>query len=586
MAAVSMDDIQQLIEAAVRGALQGQQRNQVQHGGGRLDERYFRRVDKFEGCQSHWKEWSFLFKTQVDSANNDIRNRLDEIQLGGKSPQWDDIFSDDPQEQVDRWGSELYSVLTSLMSGEALMVVRGVPNGNGWEAWSKLFNRYDPKTPARALMSLLGAMNPRKVKDIRELSKAVEEWEVKCKNLMAEHNIDVGDQIKTALLTSMVPVDLQDHIFQWTDLKASFPEMRDRILNMALNRTSMSKPTPMEVDRVTADSWADMEDEGDQVHAAVWSDQEIEIDYVGWGDVCRRCGGFGHYARDCPTPKGKGKGGKDSGGKGFGKDFGKGGGKFGGKEYGKGYKGVEYHKGGKGGGKSGKDGGSGKDYGKGKNFAGECWTCGERGHRSSECRKSAMDIGSVEESFETHVGGVWSIAQVQADEWQTCRSRKTKQKKLAAIVEDICEINAVMKPGKWEPIGSGDITVDSAAEESVCPKDWGKAYSIKEPEKWLKFTNASGGRMGHYGAKDATFVTGNDKTIMSLGFQVSDVQKPLAAVWRIAEKGNIIQFGPRAEDNFIKNIQTDKKVSMVRKGGSYVIEADFVMQDSGFPRQV
>ena len=81
-----MDDIQQLIEAAVRGALQGQHRNQIHHGGGRLDERYFRRVDKFEGCQSHWKEWSFLFKTQVGSANNDIRNRLDEIQLGGKSP--------------------------------------------------------------------------------------------------------------------------------------------------------------------------------------------------------------------------------------------------------------------------------------------------------------------------------------------------------------------------------------------------------------------------------------------------------------------------------------------------------------------
>ena len=56
-------------------------------------------------------------------------------------------------------------------------------------------------------------------------------------------------------------------------------------------------------------------------------------------------------------------------------------------------------------------------------------------------------------------------------------------------------------------------------------------------------------------------------------------------VWRIAEKGNVMQFGPRTEDNFIKNLQTNKKVQLVRKGGSYVIEAEFVTSDTGFPGQ-
>ena len=73
---------------------------------------------------------------------------------------------------------------------------------------------------------------------------------------------------------------------------------------------------------------------------------------------------------------------------------------------------------------------------------------------------------------------------------------------------------------------------------------------------------------------------------MGLGFQVSDVQKPLAAVWRIAQKGNVVQFGPRPEDNFIKNLHTNKKVQMVRKGGSYVIEAEFVTNEKDFTRQV
>jgi hypothetical protein len=63
---------------------------------------------------------------------------------------------------------------------------------------------------------------------------------------------------------------------------------------------------------------------------------------------------------------------------------------------------------------------------------------------------------------------------------------------------------------------------------------------------------------------------------MSLTFQVSDVKKPLAAVRRIAEKGNTVQFGPKAEDNFIMNVSTGRKIMMIKKGGSYVVPADRV----------
>ncbi len=92
--------------------------------------------------------------------------------------------------------------------------------------------------------------------------------------------------------------------------------------------------------------------------------------------------------------------------------------------------------------------------------------------------------------------------------------------------------------------------------------------------------------MGHYGAKEATFLTGKKKTVMSLGFQVSDVQKSLAAVWRIAEKGDLVQFGPRPEDNYVENLQTKRRVQMVRKGGSCAAEAKFVTSDKeGFGGQ-
>ena len=91
--------------------------------------------------------------------------------------------------------------------------------------------------------------------------------------------------------------------------------------------------------------------------------------------------------------------------------------------------------------------------------------------------------------------------------------------------------------------------------------------------------------MGHYGEKTATFWAGGAESVLSLGFQVSDVQKPLAAVWRIAEKGNVVQFGPRDEENFIRNVESGKVINMVRKAGSYVIEVDYVAQEPGFTRQ-
>ena len=139
-------------------------------------------------------------------------------------------------------------------------------------------------------------------------------------------------------------------------------------------------------------------------------------------------------------------------------------------------------------------------------------------------------------------------------------SQKTvnsKVKKEDGTAKTVC---VVSKPTQWRPVGAGEITIDGAAEESVCPKYWGEAYEMKKPTKKMRFLNASGGEMGHYGEKVATFRAGGREKVMSLGFQVSDVQKPLAAAWKIAEKGNIVQFGPQQEDNFIQKVETGKKI--------------------------
>jgi hypothetical protein len=78
---------------------------------------------------------------------------------------------------------------------------------------------------------------------------------------------------------------------------------------------------------------------------------------------------------------------------------------------------------------------------------------------------------------------------------------------------DGCSINAACNETdislrtyrRW--LSKGEITVDSAAEESVCPKDWGGAFPLKETKRKMNFQTASGQVMQHYGERVVTCIT-------------------------------------------------------------------------------
>ena len=47
-----------------------------------------------------------------------------------------------------------------------------------------------------------------------------------------------------------------------------------------------------------------------------------------------------------------------------------------------------------------------------------------------------------------------------------------------------------------------EITVDSAAEDSVCPHDWGSQYGLQDASEWMHFVNASGGKINRDGQRE------------------------------------------------------------------------------------
>ena len=60
---------------------------------------------------------------------------------------------------------------------------------------------------------------------------------------------------------------------------------------------------------------------------------------------------------------------------------------------------------------------------------------------------------------------------------------------------------------------------------------------------------------------------------MEAKLEVTNVRKLLMGVAR-AEAGNVVQFGPRPEGNFIMNVGSNDKVCLRRKGNSFALKAE------------
>ena len=168
-----------------------------------------------------------------------------------------------------------------------------------------------------------------------------------------------------------------------------------------------------------------------------------------------------------------------------------------------------------------------------------------------------------------------------------CGCEETKDKK--AMNERICEkvffVNAVSQDGEWASLGKGDIIVDSAADESCWPVGQGDAYPTKAASRKMVLRTANGGDMEHYGEKEVIFKYegGEGKDPVGLKFQVTDVRKPLLAVRRLVEKGNKVVLAGGEGESYILNEVTGVKIPIKKKGGSFVIEAHFVLR--GFAGQ-
>jgi hypothetical protein len=106
---------------------------------------------------------------------------------------------------------------------------------------------------------------------------------------------------------------------------------------------------------------------------------------------------------------------------------------------------------------------------------------------------------------------------------------------------------------------------------------------VKPSRKNIILKTANGGEMKHYGEKEVTFKNGVAGHIIGLRLQVTDVKKPLLSVRRLTEKGNIVRFSDEPGGSYVENVATGKRIAMEKRGGSFVIRAQFVKQVAESP---
>ena len=189
--------------------------------------------------------------------------------------------------------------------------------------------------------------------------------------------------------------------------------------------------------------------------------------------------------------------------------------------------------------------------------------------RRTNCSNSFRVLQEDEED-EEEIAQVFSVeGQEEKPRWEIQESPTAKE--ATRFVRAVKDAGIVS-------LGRGDIIVDSAADESCWPVGQGDAYKTRQTAKELKLRTASGGDMKHYGEKLITFKYkgGEAKDPVGLKFQVTDVKKPLLAVRRLVEKGNVVMLSNVEGESYIYNKEAKMKIPVVKKGGSFVIEAEFV----------
>ena len=157
-----------------------QRKNGGDSGGGGnkrvvLDEKYFRRVDKFTGDSAKFRGWYFDLMVNIGQVDRDLSAALEKMVTRWNSgnqkevAKWDPVLHGEIKDDLYRkYSGELFGVLISLTDGEPKSMLRGLSESgtgsDGFKGLIHLVGRYDRRTQASLLQAYMEVVNPPGIK--------------------------------------------------------------------------------------------------------------------------------------------------------------------------------------------------------------------------------------------------------------------------------------------------------------------------------------------------------------------------------------------------------------------------------------
>ena len=322
---------------------------------------------------SSWKDWREEIEDYTDEVYEgmaDELKRVREINIVIDKDTLKNTWWDKRQ--------KLWTLLKKFTEGEAKRIITNEKGRNGWEAWRRLNKHVEPSVAVKEAQVLgdFSKMIESRAQTPAQTKAKLVELEEKARRIEDILGEAVDNKHKASVIMGVLDMDTLRAVSQTEGSCKDAEQIKRRALEFIKimeNGTSnfeKGKLKAVEENEHGEDLW--------------WKEGGGEADKVeiyGLGETCHKCGGVGHYARECPS-KGKGKG-KIVEGKG---DVNSAKGRMKGKG-----KGDE--KGGKGKGKAKGFQDKRASKGKGPQYRG-CYSCGGP-HFSRDCPKGAAGNGAV-----------------------------------------------------------------------------------------------------------------------------------------------------------------------------------------------